>query len=178
MLEQMTKIAECLTDEGLDWSCSFTTHRVIGGRNVRITVQDTGKCLVMTAHVPHRIDDMDFDRYRDLADRLNSRTDFGEFRVNEDEMELNYWIYSMRTHEGEIKGEETISCMLDQCQDTLERFSDEFVLEHVPTFMERVRELVGLHFMDDEYDNDAEYEYEYDDPYDDPERTSSDQGRL
>ena len=168
MLEQMNQIAECLNENKLEWGCCFTVYREIAGSRVRFAVRDTGKSLEMTAYLPHRIDELDLDRYRDLAERLDHRVEVGEFRVDEEEMCLTYRIYSMRTRLGEIKDKETIAYMLEQCREVLEQNAAAFVLSHTPTLFERLRERVfGLMHLED-YADDDDAEYDYDDPYDDP----------
>ena len=120
MKEQMTVIAEVLESERQEWGCSFHMIKHIGEQSYDIRIEKKRNHLELKAKLPVIVDSDYWSVWVNKVRNANADVECGSFFLNADEKAVYYRVYSLYTHEDEVKDADAIKALLNCCYKALE----------------------------------------------------------
>lgn len=120
MKEQMTVIAAVLESERQEWDCSIRMKKHIGEHSYDIRIEKKCNHLELKAKLPVIVDSDYWSVWVNKVRNANADVECGSFFLNADEKAVYYRVYSLYTHEDEVKDADAIKALLNCCYKALE----------------------------------------------------------
>lgn len=120
MKKQMNVIADVLGDTRLEWACSFHMKKHVGEYTYDIDIERKSNRLELTAKLPATVDVDQRSAWIAKVRHANEEVECGSFSLNVDERAIYYRVYSLYTHDGEVKDVEAVKALLACCEKALE----------------------------------------------------------